>query len=295
MSLSNGARMEKAMLMVPLLSKSWGLALQFCREKHGFTRRQIAQNINVSEADIALWEKDQGVPTGIKLVRLHGMLPQLKNFKHLISQSAQKVAEMQEVAEQRKAKLRPPGPAPAPEPPPPAPPPTPAPPPEPQHKTFREALWSIRLKARLSATEIARSAGVHQTTIYNIEKGADSISPATYRALLKALPELREAPTPLIRAGRGESFDGSIILDEFSAIPSQPEAEKRISEPQPAASGTAALALNLTNSYSTLAAAQKRAAETMETAMRADEELKAAQAAVADAEGKLRAAMGLKQ
>ncbi len=305
MTMSNGRRDQP--LHAPLIN-SWGIALKLCREERNLSRRDIAENIGVQEATVALWElnaPDAPVPSTQRLKRLYGRMWKLKSFDFLVPKAAQKVADMQEVAEARKERQKPPPEQPEPEKPPPAAPEAP------KYKDFGDALWKIRLKARLSAQEVANAADLVAASIYRIEKGAEALSPDTYRGLLLALPELKEAPPPMVRAGRGEIYSGAVILEEFFKPPVRwvgdarefsdgapaPQIAPEPPPSPPAPSGPlpegVQLAMVLTESYGRLAEAQRRAAEAWDAAAKADEELTVAQAAVNEAQSKLRASMGL--
>lgn len=175
---------------------------------------------------------------------------------------------------------------------------------EPGVATFAVAVRVARAKRGLDMGEFGKLAGLSRSFISGIEGGRDKVQARAFQALLIAFPELADAPLPSVVGSHGFKHDAR------SFLPPRPKADATAASPvsvvaavAPAAtsagndarspSGTTGLAQALTEAYGWLADARKRADETMEIALKADAEKKAAEAAVDKATAALQAAMGL--
>lgn len=191
--------------------RSFGSGLRLCRERKAFSAHHVAAHVNVSMETLAKWEQDKDVPSSQKLKRLIGMMRQLQYFRQYIPDHKRKAADLAEAAEEKRAKLEEEKKAkqaafslPAPTPP---PPPLPAPigPIASLHPgmSFGDAVLACRAARELAQGTAAKLMGVTGTCLGNIERGITTPSPLTYRSLVRAYPELRRLPPPIMKGGGG--------------------------------------------------------------------------------------------
>lgn len=285
----NGNGMLRAPIRV-----TFGTALRLCREKRGFTLRDVAENINVPIADVALWEDDKGFPAHIKCVRLIGMMPQLRHYKLLIPKLLQDKPDEEERAEARPQPI------------------TPAPTPTGPPKDFKEALIQLRRSSKtLTWMKIGDKAGLSGGAIASFVSGrADAMSPNTYNALIAAFPQLKDAPPPPFAYGRGkwtteQAIAGGLIgaRAEAEETPAPKDADlpvtggsftiPSITEPVGPPRSMEQLARDYAEAATKLAVATRHAEATWEAALTADEEKKTAQQAAQLALEALQRAVGL--
>lgn len=268
---------------------TFGTALRMCREKRGFTVRDVAENINVPLADVLLWEDDKAFPSHIKTVRLIGMMPQMRHYKLLIPKISQDKADKSE-PEQQATEPQPQSPPPA----------APAGPP----KDFREALVQLKHSSRQPWMKLGETAGLSGSGIGMYVSGKrDVMSPSSYNALCAAYPQLKDAPPPSLGFGRGKWTTEEAEALGLLARPLQPLPEELLptqklpaepqSEPAAAPKSMEQLARDYAEAATVLSAANKHAEATWEAALAADEEKKTAEAAAQIALEALQRAVGL--
>lgn len=271
---------------------TFGTALRMCREKRGFTLRDVAENINVPIADVALWEDDKGFPGHIKCVRLIGMMPQLRHYKLLIPKILQDKPDEEQRAQARPQPI------------------TPAPTPTGPPTDFKEALVQLRRSSKtLTWMKIGDKAGLSGSAVASFVSGrADAMSPNTYNALIAAFPQLKDAPPPPLAYGRGkwtteQAIAGGLIGARGESHHNEPLPEELLptqklpAAPEPAPEAPPRSMEQLARDYAEaatkLAVATRHAEATWEAALTADEEKKTAQQAAQLALEALQRAVGL--
>jgi hypothetical protein len=317
MGTGNGLSNRGGELRAPAI-KTWGTALRWAREARGFTQRDVAENINVSLDAVQMWELDHGeYPSSVKLARIHGMMPQLRHFRFLIPKLAQRNADMQEVAAQRKEARKPE---------------TPPPPPTKTNDEKFQAALSALTNRYGSASAVAAKAEMTGSNILRIISGTGFCSPRAYGRLLHAFPELRGVPCPTLRAGGGNIYGPThhLVREALAGLPAEtppqpaealppaPKAEtapavaadashgasvpsgqtsESTADPGPVAPGATLEELSTlyAKELRRLEAAAKRYEDAMAAAVAAEEEKQAAEASASQVLSRLQVAAGLKR
>lgn len=273
---------------LPPVKRSLSDAVRILRRSKGMSAREMSQATGISVGAVLLIEKgvDGIEPKTYK--RLIEAYPELKTA----TPPPIRIGKGQPIPPEDV--LNPPPPVPVAPPPPPEAESAVVATAEPGVATFSTALRVARAKRGLNIGEMAKLCGLSGSCISKIEQGTDKVAPTTFRALLAAFPELIDAPLPSVMGGHGKKYDATLFLPRPQTPPATPPPPAPPSPaPAPALTGAGAIAQELAMALGRLAEAKKRADETMEIAMKADAEYKAAQATVDQTNKALRESMGL--
>jgi len=177
----------------PAKITTWGQALRQCRERAGFTLREIAGHASTGAGEVDKWEAGLGFPSSYQLKGIYTLkgMRVLTTFQHLLPERS-----------------RDPEPAATPPAPAVATPPAPAavidagslvviPPSRPNIRNFRDALRYLREEVeKIGQRELGALGGVHGSTISGWEMGLMLPMQANYDKLLELIPALRDYPKP---------------------------------------------------------------------------------------------------